>query len=170
MRTNQVDQVIITEDDFVEILYQGHDVNSVVVESSAWIDRYKQMCSLFELSDEMHWEQESTQTKEQYINRCLADWNLPEKYQALDIENYLLSKCTTSVQEQRVYLEMEKFKSRNMIQVLRFLKYFVDTMKNNNMVWGVGRGSSVSSYVLYLLNVHRVDSIAYDLDIKEFLK
>jgi DNA polymerase III alpha subunit len=43
-------------------------------------------------------------------------------------------------------------------------------MRSNNIVWGVGRGSSVASYVLYLLGVHKVDSIKYGLDIREFLK
>jgi DNA polymerase III alpha subunit len=46
----------------------------------------------------------------------------------------------------------------------------VTVCKENNIVLGVGRGSSVASYVLYLLGVHRVDSLKYDLDIKEFLK
>jgi len=43
-------------------------------------------------------------------------------------------------------------------------------MRKNNLVWGVGRGSSVSSYLLYLIGVHKVDSYKYRLDIKEFLK
>ena len=51
-----------------------------------------------------------------------------------------------------------------------FMKYLVDTLRKNNIIWGVGRGSSVASYVLYLLGVHRIDSLYYDLDITEFLK
>ena len=43
-------------------------------------------------------------------------------------------------------------------------------MKQNNLIWGVGRGSSVASYVLYLLGVHRIDSLHYNLDIAEFLR
>jgi DNA polymerase III alpha subunit len=43
-------------------------------------------------------------------------------------------------------------------------------MHQNNVVWGVGRGSSVASYVLYLLGVHKIDSLKYNLDIHEFLK
>jgi DNA polymerase III alpha subunit len=54
--------------------------------------------------------------------------------------------------------------------LLFYLKYLVDAMRENKIVWGVGRGSSVASYVLYLIGVHRIDSIKYDLDIKEFLK
>jgi len=49
-------------------------------------------------------------------------------------------------------------------------KYFVDTMQANNVVWGVGRGSSVASYVLYLIGVHKIDSIKYNLDWQEFLR
>jgi DNA polymerase III alpha subunit len=63
-----------------------------------------------------------------------------------------------------------EFSSRDMFMVLRWLKYFVDTMRKNNLIWGVGRGSSVSSYVLFLLEIHKIDSLRYDLDIKEFLK
>jgi DNA polymerase III alpha subunit len=57
-----------------------------------------------------------------------------------------------------------------MFDLLRYLKYFVDTMRKNSVLWGLGRGSSVASYVLYLLGVHRINSLYYDLDIKEFLK
>jgi DNA polymerase III alpha subunit len=50
------------------------------------------------------------------------------------------------------------------------LIYIIDTMRKNNIVWGVGRGSSVASYILYLLGVHKVDSVKYNLHIEEFLK
>jgi DNA polymerase III alpha subunit len=48
--------------------------------------------------------------------------------------------------------------------------YLVDFMRENKIVWGVGRGSSVASYVLYLIGVHKIDSIQYDLDWTEFLR
>ena len=43
-------------------------------------------------------------------------------------------------------------------------------MRENQLIWGVGRGSSTASYVLYLLGVHRIDSMYYDLDPEEFLR
>jgi DNA polymerase III alpha subunit len=43
-------------------------------------------------------------------------------------------------------------------------------MQANRMIWGVGRGSSVASNVLYLLGVHRIDSMFYELDSREFLR
>jgi DNA polymerase III alpha subunit len=62
------------------------------------------------------------------------------------------------------------FQERNLFNLLKYLKYLVDTMRNNKIIWGVGRGSSVASYVLYLLGVHRIDSMYYDLDPGEFLR
>jgi hypothetical protein len=70
----------------------------------------------------------------------------------------------------RVDLELEEFQQRELVDLLRFLVYFIDTIRTNNVIYGVGRGSSIASYVLYLLNVHRIDSFKYNLDIKEFLK
>jgi DNA polymerase III alpha subunit len=57
-----------------------------------------------------------------------------------------------------------------MFVLLQYLKYLVDTMRKNNIIWGVGRGSSVASYVLYLIGIHRINSLYYDLSIDEFLK
>jgi DNA polymerase III alpha subunit len=65
---------------------------------------------------------------------------------------------------------MAEYKSRNMLDLLRWLKYFVDTCEKEGVVWGIGRGSSVASYILYLIGVHSVDSIKYNLDWQEFLR
>jgi len=97
-------------------------------------------------------------------------WHMPEKYQQLDIAADVLSMCRSETALQRVGQELLLFQERNMFDLLRYLKYLVDVMRSNNVIWGVGRGSSVASYVLYLLGVHRVDSIYYDLDIREFLR
>ena len=61
---------------------------------------------------------------------------------------------------------------RGQIQLLfvKYLKYLVDTMRDNQVIWGVGRGSSVASYVLYLIGIHKIDSMYYDLPINEFLR
>jgi DNA polymerase-3 subunit alpha len=66
--------------------------------------------------------------------------------------------------------ELKAFQERDLVQLLRYMKYLVDFMRKNNIVWGVGRGSSVSSYLLYLIGVHRINPIQYDLDWREFLR
>jgi DNA polymerase III alpha subunit len=62
------------------------------------------------------------------------------------------------------------FQERDLFPLLQYLKYLVDTMRTNSIVWGVGRGSSVASFVLFLIGIHRVNSLFYGLEIEEFLK
>jgi len=108
------------------------------------------------------------------IDRYHADnqrrWMMPTSYQELDIAEYVLSLCDTQVQLQRVGEELLMFQDRGLFDLLRYLKYLVDLMRQHGIIWGVGRGSSVASYVLYLLGVHRIDSMFYDLDPHEFLR
>jgi DNA polymerase III alpha subunit len=66
--------------------------------------------------------------------------------------------------------ELLLYSERDLFPLLQYLKYLVDTLRANKIVWGVGRGSSVASYVLYLLGVHKINSIKYELEIDEFLK
>jgi len=95
---------------------------------------------------------------------------MPDEYKELDIAAYVLGLCTQDYELQRVGEELLLFQERDAFNLLRYMKYLVDTLRKNNIVWGVGRGSSVASYVLFLLGVHKINSIYYNLDIEEFLK
>jgi DNA polymerase III alpha subunit len=95
---------------------------------------------------------------------------MPDSYKQLDIAKHVLDLCSTQEQLQRVGQELLLFQERNLFDLLRYLKYLVDVMRENRVIWGVGRGSSVASYVLYLMGVHRIDSLFYDLDPHEFLR
>jgi DNA polymerase III alpha subunit len=95
---------------------------------------------------------------------------MPEQYQQLDIAEHVLSLCQTQEQLQRQGQELLLYQERDLFDLLRYLKYLVDVMTQHHVIWGVGRGSSVASYVLYLLKVHRIDSMFYELDIHEFLR
>jgi DNA polymerase III alpha subunit len=99
-----------------------------------------------------------------------SKWFLPKEYKDMDIAKYVLELCQTDEELQRVGQELLLFQERDMFDLLKYLKYLVDTMRDNNIVWGVGRGSSVSSYILFLLGIHRINSLYYDLSIDEFLK
>lgn len=98
------------------------------------------------------------------------NWHMPKEYLEFDIAEHVLSLCKTQPELQRCGEELLLYQERDLFNLLRYLKYFVDTMRANEVVWGLGRGSSVASYVLYLLGVHRINSMYYDLDIQEFLK
>jgi hypothetical protein len=112
----------------------------------------------------------SQETLEEFDTRLQGNWRMPQEYRDLDIVQYLLDQCQTDAQLQRVGEELLLYVDRNLLPLLQYLKYLVDQMRVNKIVWGVGRGSSVASYVLFLLGVHRIDSIYYDLPITEFLK
>ena len=98
-----------------------------------------------------------------------SNWFIPDKYKQLDIEEFLVTQCPEQ-NYPRLLEELALFKQNNMIPVLKTMKYVVDTLRANNIVWGVGRGSSVSSYVLYLIGIHKIDSVKYALPIDEFFK
>ncbi len=114
------------------------------------------------------------------------DWNLPEPYKSWtdqDVIDFiidawanecalddLLSSDDTDVRMYRVNDELTLYKKLDLLPVLRTIIFVINTLRENSVVWGVGRGSSVSSYVLYLIGAHDVDSIKYDLDVNEFLR
>ena len=97
------------------------------------------------------------------------NWLIPHEYKNMDIEEFLVSKCPKENYD-RLIKELDLYHKNNMIPVLKTIKYIVDTLRKNNIVWGVGRGSSVASYVLFLLGVHKIDSVKYNLPIDEFFK
>lgn len=107
---------------------------------------------------------------EEFDKSNQSKWNMPQEYIDLDIAKWVLEQCKTDAELQRVGHELLLFQERDMFELLKYLKYLVDTMRANNIVWGVGRGSSVSSFVLYIIGIHRINSLYYDLAIEEFLK
>ena len=97
-------------------------------------------------------------------------WYMPEKYYQINVLEWLLDKCQNDEEKLRVQMEYDLFEKKNFIRVLQFLIYFVDTLRANNVVWGVGRGSSVASFCLFLIGVHKINPLLYNLDITEFLR
>ena len=97
------------------------------------------------------------------------NWLIPLEYKNMDIEEFLVNKCPEENYE-RLIQELDLYRKNNMIPVLKTMKYIVDTLREHNILWGVGRGSSVASYTLYLIGVHRIDSVKYKLPIEEFFK
>lgn len=108
--------------------------------------------------------------REKFDQHNQQHWHMPDEYKQLDIAAWVLDRCNGSAELQRAGEELLLYQERDLFNLLRYLKYLVDTMREHNIVWGVGRGSSVSSFVLYILGVHHINSLYYDLDPTEFLK
>jgi DNA polymerase-3 subunit alpha len=88
----------------------------------------------------------------------------------MDIAKWVLEQCSTQEELQRCGEELMMFQERHAFDLLRYMKYLVDLFRDKGVIWGVGRGSSVASFVLYKIGIHRINSLHYDLDPREFLK
>lgn len=157
-------------DDLCELLYQNPeiDLSKIFVDDP---DKYN--LSIYELYADFEKLQKYDSSDidiETFDSNQQKIWFMPEEYKTLDIAKWVLDQCNTQVELQRVGEELLLYQERNLFDLLRWTKYFVDTMRANDVVWGVGRGSSVASYVLYLIGIHKINSIYYDLNIDEFLK
>lgn len=172
MKYDEYGRAYTTQDELCDLLYKNPalDLHNFLVEdygqyNGAVKDTYAEL-PMVEAYVPFH----PDVTVESFDFNNQSNWYMPQEYKDLDIAEYILSLCKTQEELQRVGEELLLYQERNLFNLLRYLKYFVDTMRKNNVLWGVGRGSSVASYILYLLGVHRINSMYYDLDIREFLK
>lgn len=170
MKQNNIGEMIFTEDDVCDQLMQGRTVESLkgmIVDSSVDLEKSAMFLDYVPpfIAEQVH-----TQSKDAIHAGFQRNWHMPEEYKQLDIAEYILGLCTTEAELQRVGHELLLYQERDLFNLLRYLKYLVDTMTEHQLIWGVGRGSSVASYVLYKLGVHRIDSMFYDLNIEEFLR
>lgn len=167
MIVDKFGQYIYTEDDICNIIMQGIDISdkTFLVESDD-----------VEITNSTTGEHTLSRyiakdiSVEDFDKRNQENWYMPQQYKDIDIAQYILSLCANDNELQRCGQELIMYQERNLFNLLKYLKYLVDTMKENNIIWGVGRGSSVSSYILYKLEVHKVDSMFYKLDVGEFLR
>ena len=174
MKTDNLGIPRFTNKDLIDMIYTGHidKCHVVLCDPSDDIDKFN-----------LHAKETGNPQLKRYIpidvNKkdfdgvCQSEWFMPDKYKELNVYEYVLGKLETPAEDstmKRVWEELDEFKKRDMHNLLRYMIYLVDFMREENIVWGVGRGSSVASYVLYLIGIHKVDSIQYGLDYKEFLR
>jgi DNA polymerase III alpha subunit len=174
MNTNEYGQVSFDTDEILSMLYAGQTITDCKLTDQREHQLHNAHHTLFEIDKLNQW-QAPTQSAEDYHHTQSKQWQMPDQYKTLDIEKLLSEKLaqkglTSDTYIARLAEEMIEFKTRNMSNTLRFLCYLMDTCKSQDIVTGIGRGSSVSSLVLHLLDVHHIDPIKYNLDYKEFLR
>jgi len=171
MKQNDLGEMIFSEADVVDLLMQDRDVSSLnrmLVDDSIDLEVVTKFVEdfsgvLIKHSDTKH----SLSQWDQYNQ---SNWHMPDEYKQLDIAQYILDLCNDETELQRCGEELLLYQERNLFDLLRYLKYLVDVMTENDIIWGVGRGSSVASFILYKLKLHRINSIYYKLNINEFLR
>lgn len=159
--------VICDQRALMEILYSGHSIAGV-------------FCS--DQQDEQEWESARTACDGQEPGPLHTDgpamngvswkshWMTPEPWASLDLMAWCMDRCGSEQEMARAALEISEFQKRDMIGTIRHLAFCADTWRSNGIFWGVGRGSSVCSFVLYLMGINRINPLEHDLDLGEWLK
>jgi len=170
MQQNKFGEMIFAEDDVLDLVMQGRNIESLggmIVDHSVDFARWPDILN------------PAPNLQQQRIHNCSvpewhaqqqSQWHMPDEYKILDIAEHVLGLCQSEPELQRCGAELLLYQERDLFNLLRYLKYLVDIMTKNQVIWGVGRGSSVASFVLYKLGVHRIDSLHYNLDVTEFLR
>lgn len=165
-----VDGTITVEtlDNLLNLIQRGVSVDRLFVEQTTpEIQQYNNLVS-----------SNQKLTKKQSVAPLNYNWNIPAEYLDFDVMNHLVNKLEEEYDIEssefedrfkRICEELVIFKRNNINHILNVIIYIINTLEENNVVWGVGRGSSVSSYVLYLIGVHDVDSVKYKLSITDFM-
>ena len=168
MKTDKYGQLIYNQNDLCELFLQDptRTIKNALVDAVIEFDGFLSL----ENTPNLKQYQDIDTSLEDFDREKQNTWYLPDEYATMDIAKWVLDQCKSEPELQRAGQELLMFQERNMFMLLCYMKYLVDTMRRHNIVWGVGRGSSVSSYVLYLIGIHRINSLTYDLSIDEFLK
>ena len=108
-------------------------------------------------------------------------WRLPPEYLQLDVAEHVQTVfgerfhelAYDATQEEaafnRVALELSEFERRGLTDLLRVIIYVLARFRETGQVYGVGRGSSCASFVLFLLGLHVVDPIKFNVPLEEFM-
>lgn len=169
MQSDKFGNVIYSENDLVDLMYKDQldFLPKIFLEKTANIEKLEDILETKLLHTNNDFD---NITVEEFDLAHQSIWFMPDEYKNLDIVQWALDQCANEEETARVSEELAEFQARNMTPLLQWLKYLVDTCRNNNIVWGVGRGSSVSSFVLFLIGVHKIDPIKYNLDWRDFLR
>jgi DNA polymerase III alpha subunit len=97
-------------------------------------------------------------------------WNLPEHWANLDLDAYFEGRLARADDryKARALAELKQVRERGLENLIRAIGYVVERFKETGQVWGVGRGSSCASLLLFLLGLHQVDPIKYNIPLEEF--
>jgi len=170
VKTNNFGDCIYNEDDAIELIYNNPnvDISKLYFED---IDQYANALKELGINlPKISKVPERNITGNEFDKANIENWYMPKEYYDLDVKQFLLEKCQSEEERDRVLIEYKLFERKKFVKVLQFLIYFINTLRKHNIVWGVGRGSSVASFCLFLIGVHKINPIEYKIDYTEFLR
>lgn len=179
MIVNEYGQVTFDTNEIINKLYtQEWQTVTGFVESLDEIAKWNQNCQQFELVP-VESQQTPQQDPQSYHSELSYQWKMPIEFLKFDPMVFFSQELVNRSLNQQEYLDylVGEIKTwdnimthESAVNLWKFLHYLIKTCEIKDIVTGVGRGSSVSSLVLYLLGVHHVDPVKYKLDYKEFLR
>jgi DNA polymerase III alpha subunit len=169
LKINDFGDCVYSEDAVIDLLYQNPelDISKIQIKEDMYNKALKSLqIDLPTLPNLIS----RTESLDEFDRKNYNEWSMPTSYKNLDVKQFLLEKCNNEEERDRVLIEYKLFEEKGFLKVLQFLIYFVDKLRANDVVWGVGRGSSVSSFCLFLIGVHKINPLLYNLDYREFLR
>ena len=173
MQTNQYGEIVLDETDLCNLVMQGRaltEIQKVTVDPTVDLESLIHVLEDPSVLTTWTFPESSNCSVLNYDVVKQQHWHMPAQYRGMDIAEHVLGLCQSDAELQRCGHELMLYQERGLFDLLRYLTYLVAVMREHQVIWGVGRGSSVASYVLYLLGVHRINSMFYDLDVTEFLR
>lgn len=170
-KTDEWGRTVFSANGVIELMMQGVDVSSIVVENTDLVNEYNKWCDTFG-KDDFKAETPTpldVSPEEEHETRT-NNWMISDDIKTINVREFLIDLCKDQEQIDRVNHEMDLFEERKLIPLLQLMMFLVDRFRTEKVVWGVGRGSSVASFVLYLIGIHKINPIKYGLDVKDFLK
>jgi DNA polymerase III alpha subunit len=170
MHVNDYGEVVLTEPDLFQMLYEGRDLAATVVEIDPLIERYNELCLTNDKPTAVFASSVLQGSPQAYHMERQSRWLFPAAYNDLDVWAVLRDRCQSDEELARLLVEQQEYETRGLTPLLRLMIYLVDSFRARKIVWGVGRGSSVASFALFLIGITKINPILYGLEIGEFLK
>lgn len=171
-KINEFGEISLTEDEVIDALLHGNEISNVVLLDDTALSRYERTVKRVSTDNELvfypatnHSEPPTT-----VLRRRSSKWLIPPEYLYMDIAEYLMGRCSNDQEVARVEEELKEYIKRGEVITLIVMKYIVDKFRENKVVWGVGRGSSVSSFCLYLIGINKINPMKYGISYTDYFK
>jgi DNA polymerase III alpha subunit len=174
---NDYGHQVYQESDLIQLLISGDSVDGCTCEDSPDIVQFINANENAGLQTTISIYSEPSTPVLEYHKFLSAEYEIPDEYKNLDLVKYvfdLVEKYTFDYDIELVYQRIEEelalFYEYDLENYIRSVIFIIDAFTKNNIIHGCGRGSSVASFILYLIGVHYIDPIKYDINISEFLR
>lgn len=157
--------VIFNDDGIIDLLLNKTFIKNPIISNIENQDKFNIVSNFL-----VEKYQPKTCDVDEYHHKRSNEILIPDAFKDIDIRSYVLSLNNTDEEIKRINEECDIIEKRNMENFFRCMIYIVFKLRENGIVWGVGRGSCVASLVLYKIGIHKINPLKYDIDYNEFFK